>query len=34
MCAYQKKNMPGEAFADCAREEAISMRDAIINAIK
>lgn len=34
MCAYQKKNMPGEAFADCAREEAISMRDSIINAIK
>lgn len=34
MCAYQKKNMPGEAFADCAREEAISMRDAIMSAIK
>ena len=34
MCAYQKKNMPGEAFCDAAREEAISMRDAIMNAIK
>ncbi len=34
MCAYQKKGMPGEAFADAAREEAISMRDAIMNAIK
>lgn len=34
MCAYQKKGLSGEAFADAARQEAISMRDAIMNAIK
>lgn len=34
MCAYQKKNMPGEAFGEAARMEAISMRDAICAAIK
>lgn len=34
MCAYQKKGLPGEAFKDAAREEAILMRDAIMNEIK
>lgn len=34
MCAYQKKQLAGEAFAEAARDEAISMRNAIVSAIQ
>ena len=29
MCAYKKQNMPGEAFADAARAEAIRMKEEL-----
>jgi orotidine-5'-phosphate decarboxylase len=32
MTAYKKENAPGEAFADCARNEAIRMREEIFNS--
>ncbi len=34
MCAYQKQNLAGEAFAQAARDEAIRMRDEIVSFIK
>ena len=33
MCAYQKQNAPGEAFAEFARKEAIRMKEDITSAI-
>ncbi len=33
MCAYQKQGLPGEAFAEAARKEAIRMRDDIMSCL-
>ena len=33
LLAYKKMNRSAEEFAECAREEAIKMRDAIRNAV-
>lgn len=33
MCAYKKRGLCGEAFADAAREEAVRMRDELCSAL-
>ncbi len=33
LCAYQKRGADGEAFAECAREEALCMRDELMAEI-
>ena len=33
MCAYKKQNVPEEEFAQAARNEAVRMRDEILNTI-